>query len=204
MEAGRPRTPFIVLTADATPEARLESERAGAYAFLTKPLAIDRLLEKLAAVGEGVETAVEAESRPPVGAGNIGAGTGGAGSGNPLSQHILDELREMKLGEDFVHRFLSECARDARKALAELEIAGNASHWDDFRDGCHALKGAAGNMGAVRLAGIASEGMGLGSDRLQRDWRGLLQQLRQQLQQALTALRERGDLTRQEADSDTP
>jgi two-component system sensor histidine kinase RpfC len=204
MEAGRQRTPFIVLTADATPEARLESERAGAYAFLTKPLAIDRLLEKLAAVGEGVETAAEVESRPPAGAGNIGVGTGGAGSGNPLSQHILDELREMKLGEDFVHRFLSECARDARKALAELEIAGNASQWDDFRDGCHALKGAAGNMGAVRLAGIASEGMGLGSDRLQRDWRGLLQQLRQQLQQALTALRERGDLTRQEAESDTP
>ena len=41
MEAGRPRTPFIVLTADATTEAQLESERAGAYAFLTKPL-VDR------------------------------------------------------------------------------------------------------------------------------------------------------------------
>jgi two-component system sensor histidine kinase RpfC len=85
-----------------------------------------------------------------------------------------------------------------------MEIAGKASHWDEFRDGCHALKGAAGNMGAVRLAGIASEGMNLASDRLQRDWRGLLQQLRQQLQQALTALRERGDLTRQEAESDNP
>src|SRR3546814_12413279 len=37
MEAGRKRTPFIVLTADATAEARLECERAGAYAFMTKP-----------------------------------------------------------------------------------------------------------------------------------------------------------------------
>ena len=203
MEAGRQRTPFIVLTADATSEARLESERAGAYAFLTKPLAIDRLLEKLAAVGEGPESAVEAESKAANVGGNIGPGAGGS-AGNTLSHYILDELREMKLGEDFVHRFLAECARDARKALAAMEIAGNASHWDEFRDGCHALKGAAGNMGAVRLAGIASEGMNLASDRLQRDWRGLLQQLRQQLQQALTALRERGDLTRQEAESDNP
>ncbi|MFC7300174.1 ATP-binding protein [Cognatiluteimonas weifangensis] len=198
IEAGRARTPFIVLTADATPEARLESERAGAYAFLTKPLAIDRLLEKLAAVGEGVAAAIAPEPGPAAGKGAAADTAGGAA----LSQHILEELREMKLGEDFVHRFLSECARDARKALADMETAGNASQWDEFRDGCHALKGAAGNMGAVRLAASASEGMTMGNDRLRQEWHGLLQQLRQLLQQALAALRERGDLTRQEADSD--
>jgi hypothetical protein len=38
---------------------------------------------------------------------------------------------------------------------------------------------------------------------LQRDWRDLAQQLQQQLRQALAALRERGDLTRQEADYDS-
>ncbi|NLA68236.1 MAG: response regulator, partial [Gammaproteobacteria bacterium] len=32
MEAGKQRTPFIMLTADATPEARAECERAGAFA----------------------------------------------------------------------------------------------------------------------------------------------------------------------------
>jgi two-component system sensor histidine kinase RpfC len=193
MEAGRPRTPFIVLTADATTEAQLESERAGAYAFLTKPLVIGRLLEKLAEIGEGETTQAAAGPKPsPV----ISAG------GSPISQHILDELREMKLGEDFVHRFLSECARDARKSLADLEVAGKAEQWEALRDACHALKGAAGNMGAVRLAGTASEGMRMASDTLHRDWHDLLQQLRQQLQQALTALRERGDLTRQEAEDD--
>jgi len=193
MEAGRPRTPFIVLTADATTEAQLESERAGAYAFLTKPLVIGRLLEKLAEIGEGETTQADAGPKPSPA---ISAG------GSPISQHILDELREMKLGEDFVHRFLGECARDARKSLADLEVAGKAEQWEALRDACHALKGAAGNMGAVRLAGTASEGMRMASDTLHRDWPDLLQQLRQQLQQALTALRERGDLTRQEAEDD--
>ena len=193
MEAGRPRTPFIVLTADATTEAQLESERAGAYAFLTKPLVIGRLLEKLAEIGEG-ETAQADAGPKPSPAISVG--------GSPISQHILDELREMKLGEDFVHRFLGECARDARKSLADLEVAGKAEQWEALRDACHALKGAAGNMGAVRLAGTASEGMRMASDTLHRDWPDLLQQLRQQLQQALTALRERGDLTRQEAEDD--
>jgi two-component system sensor histidine kinase RpfC len=193
MEAGRPRTPFIVLTADATTEAQLESERAGAYAFLTKPLVIGRLLEKLAEIGEGETTQADSGPKPSPA---ISAG------GSPISQHILDELREMKLGEDFVHRFLGECARDARKSLADLEVAGKAEQWEALRDACDALMGAGGNMGAVRVACTASEGMRMASDTLHRDWHDLLQQLRQQLQQALTALRERGDLTRQEAEDD--
>ena len=193
MEAGRKRTPFIVLTADATLEARVESERAGAYAFLTKPLSVDRLLEKLAEIGDGALAATDVGQKPtPVTSGNA----------SPISKHLLDELREMKLGEDFVHRFLGECVRDARKSLADIETAGNRALWDEFHDACHALKGAAGNMGAIRLAETASEGMLMGADRLRREWQGLLQQLRQQLQQAVTALRDRGDLLRSEADLD--
>lgn len=190
MEAGRKRTPFIVLTADATPQAQLESERAGAFAFLTKPLALDRLLEKLAEIADGGVMAVDPGQE----------GTFAPPGANSISQHILDELREMKLGEDFVRRFLSECLRDARKSIADAEAAGSAGCWDTFRDACHALKGAAGNMGAMRLAETSSAGMSLGNDRLRQDWRGLVQQLRQQLQQGITALRERGDLTQADTD----
>lgn len=192
MEAGRKRTPFIVLTADATAEAQVECERAGAYAFMTKPVMVDRLLEKLAEIAEGVapgSTTTVAPLAP-------------ASDKSIISQHILDELREMGLGEEFVQRFLTECARDARKCVADLEIAGAAGHWEVFRDACHGLKGAAGNMGAVRLADNASEGMRMPSDQLLREWRGMINLLRQQLEQALTALRERGDLARYEAESD--
>ena len=102
----------------------------------------------------------------------------------------------MGLGEEFVKRFLDECARDARKCIADLGAAGNAARWDDFRDACHALKGTASNMGAVRLADNASNGMRLSSDQLVAGWRGLVSTQRQQLEQALAALRERGDLPR--------
>src|SRR3546814_4061996 len=65
MEAGLKRTPFIVLTADATSEARLECERAGAYAFMTKPVIVEKLLEKLAEIAEGVApAAAEAVGAP--------------------------------------------------------------------------------------------------------------------------------------------
>ena len=79
---------------------------------------------------------------------------------------------------------------------AELEAAGAASAWDAFRDACHALKGAAGNMGAVRLSESASQGMSMPSDELGREWAGAVRLLRQQLEQALTALRAKGDLDR--------
>lgn len=193
MEAGRKRTPFIVLTADATTEARLECERAGAHAFMTKPVIVDKLLEKLAEIAEGVAPAAgqaAAQAAPPA-------------DRSLISQHILDELREMGLGEEFVHRFLVECVRDARKCLAELEVAGRRASWDEFRDACHALKGAAGNMGAVRLADTASEGMRLPSDRLLAEWSGLLNLLRQQLEQASAALRERGDLAAPDTGSES-
>ena len=188
MEAGSGRrTPFIVLTADATSDAREACIKAGAFAYLTKPIVTERLLEKLAEIALGpAAPAIDTVQAPmPV-----------AGDGSIISQHILDELREMGLGEVFVQRFLGECARDARKCLVDLEEASRAGNWDGARDACHALKGAAGNMGAVRLAETASTGMRMRSEQLLREWNGLLQSLGQQLDQALVALRERGDLPR--------
>src|SRR5690606_8128106 len=191
MEAGRRRTPFIVLTADATADARLECERAGAHAFMTQPVIGEKLLAELAEIAEGRVPAVGTAAMPaPVPDRSL------------ISEHILDELREMGLGEEFVQRFLVECVRDARKCLADLEAAGTKSGWEEFRDACHALKGAAGNMGAVRLADTASEGMRMPSDRLLAEWKGLLNLLRQQLEQAAAALRERGDLASPDAGSE--
>ncbi|MET0328775.1 MAG: ATP-binding protein [Luteimonas sp.] len=187
MEAGSGRrTPFMVLTADATADAREACARAGAFAYLTKPIVVERLLEKLAEIALGTTTA----------AAPVAAPAPRDTDRSVISQHILDELREMGLGEVFVTRFLGECARDARKCLADLETAAMGGQWDAFRDACHALKGAAGNMGAVRLADTASAGMDMRSDQLLGQWRGMLQTLTQQLDQTLVALRERGDLPR--------
>ncbi|MDR7192478.1 ATP-binding protein [Luteimonas terrae] len=194
MEAGSGRrTPFIVLTADATAEAREACVRAGAMAYLTKPIVIERMLEKLAEIALGGAAPSVA---PVVPAAPTPVGRGGSGDGSVISQLILDELREMGLGEQFVQRFLGECSRDARKCLVDFEEAARVANWDGARDACHALKGAAGNMGAVRVADTASIGMGMRSEQLLKEWKGLLQTLVQQLDQALVALRDRGDLPR--------
>ncbi len=191
MEAGRKRTPFIVLTADATKQARLECERAGAYAFLTKPIAVAQLLEKLAEIAGGAAADNAKPSQAPA-----------ITDRSIISDHILDELRDMGLGGGFVQRFLVECARDVRKCVADLESSGTAAHWDTFHDACHALKGTASNMGAVRLADTASEAMRRSPTQLSSEWRGMIKLLRQQLEQALKALRDRGDLGQEDTETD--
>ena len=189
MQAGLERTPFVVLTADATPEARRECERAGAHAFLSKPVVLERLLDTLAEIAAGAGGPPE-----PV--------VDSHGDGGEVSRQMLDELREMGLGEQFVQRFLLECARDARKCIVQLQLHGDAGQWDAYRDACHALKGAAGNMGAVQLANGASEAMRLANSALRDEWAQRLQQMRQQLEQSITALRRRGDLPQSDTESD--
>jgi two-component system sensor histidine kinase RpfC len=79
--------------------------------------------------------------------------------------------------------------RDALKSIGELEKTGAAGQWDMFRDHCHALKGVAGNMGAVRLASVASEAMRLGNWQIAREWRQRIKTLREQLEVARIALK---------------
>ena len=106
-----------------------------------------------------------------------------------ISRQVLDELAELQLGPDFVGLFVDECLRDALKTIAEIDRHGSGAQWDAFRDACHALKGVAGNMGAIRLAAVASGAMKLGNWQLPREWTPLVRQLREQLETARAALK---------------
>ena len=182
MEAGAQQlTPFIVLSADATASTVRACEQAGARAFLTKPIAVNRLLDALADVALGASS--ESQIKPAQVVAEAEAAE------TVISRNVLEELKELQLGNDFLSLFLDECLRDALKSIGELERTGASTSWDAFRDHCHALKGVAGNMGAVRLAGVASETMRLGNWQLAREWRPRIKMLREQLEVARAALK---------------
>jgi two-component system sensor histidine kinase RpfC len=179
MEAGRQRTPFVVLSADATAETIRESELAGARKFLSKPVAAHALLDTLAEISSG-----ESASTAPA------AVTPQMGGLDVISRATIDELRDLNLDGDFMKLFVGECMRDAVKCMAELDVNGNAAQWDKYRDTCHALKGVASNVGALRLASTASEAMKLPSWQLSREWRARIKLLREQLEAARSTLNE--------------
>ncbi len=190
MEAGRIATPFIVLSADATASTVRECEQAGARTFLTKPIVLNRLLEALADVALGLH---DAEPRSPrrADATPVEKAEPASRDLDPvISPTVVEELAELQLGDGFIGLFMDECLRDALKTIAELEKSGALGQWDDFRDHCHALKGVAGNMGALRLASAASDAMKLGNWQLPREWSPRVQNLREQLGLARRSLKE--------------
>jgi two-component system sensor histidine kinase RpfC len=179
MEAGgKRRTPFIVLTADVTPEAIQSCEQAGARAFLPKPIVAGRLLEALADIALG---GAEAQAAPT-------ERQGEAVDAVVLDGTVLAELAELNLGKDFVANFVQQCVRDSLRCLGALQQCGLAGDWDGFRDQCHALKGVAGNLGMSRVATLGFEVMQLPNWQLAKDWRSRERALREQFELAREAL----------------
>jgi two-component system sensor histidine kinase RpfC len=180
MEAGRAGTPFVVLSADATADAIHEASLAGARVFLTKPVAARPLLDALADI---------ASAEP--GAGMVPpAPMAAPGDAHVIAPCTLDELFDLKLGPDFMKLFIKECVHDAVKCIAELERHGKSGNWDKYRDACHALKGVASNVGAVRLAECASAAMKGANWQLPNEWQARVNEMREQLDAARSALHE--------------
>ena len=178
MEAGRSSTPIVVLSADATAEMARECERVGAFAYLTKPISVNRLLDVLTEISRRPESqhqtepeSVEIEDDQPI-----------------IERSVLDQLAGLNLGDGFIGMFVQECLRDASKALAELERSASAGKWSEYREHCHALKGVAANMGAVQLAARAESAMRVTPTVLPVEWRSQLHQLHREYEIARKAL----------------
>ena len=176
MQVGRDRTPFIVLSADATAEAVRAVEQAGAHVFLTKPVSVAALLDSLADIGTPGGAAPPRIAPAPV-------------DDEVIARSAIEELSELKLDDNFMRLFVAECVRDAQKCIAAMQTHGAQANWIEFREDCHALKGVAGNVGALKLAAVASEAKKLPDWQLAREWRRQVQAANEQLEAARIALR---------------
>ncbi|MBN8263322.1 MAG: response regulator [Xanthomonadales bacterium] len=185
MEAGSPRrTPVVVLSADATPEAVQACTTAGARAFLTKPFVVARLLDVIADIAAGTSTLPMVEDArahaaiPP--------------TSEILDPAVLDEFASLGMGAEFEAEFVGQCVADARVAVQRLRIAAGASDWEQLREQAHALKGIAGNMGLVQLAAHSGMLMKMTGLELGRDWARHADTLAERLRAGEQALAARG------------
>jgi two-component system sensor histidine kinase RpfC len=137
LEAGlRQRTPIIILSADVTLETVREVEANGAYAYLSKPLVIEKLLDLLATIA--------GENRPDT--------TPAPTDSETPRVSILKGLIDMDVDPESLQHLLEQCLTDATDCIGQIERAGAASRWEELRDGLHALCGVAVNIGAGALA----------------------------------------------------
>ncbi|MCW0447436.1 ATP-binding protein [Xanthomonas sacchari] len=180
MQAGGPRTPVVVLSADVTPESIQRCEQAGARTFLAKPVVANRLLDTLSDIAM--------EGRLRVGSETSTVRQNVVSSEGVLDSSVLDELAGLGMGDGFEREFISQCLNDAEGCLGGMQIAGEAEHWERLREHAHAIKGVASNLGLIRLASLGGELMQMPEWQVRSEWRPRLMALNASLTEGREAL----------------
>jgi len=145
---GKPHTPIVALTADATEDVAKRCEEAGMDACITKPIEPNRLLEIIARlvqdtgktpkpVAATAEVANYTQGRP-----RLRAATPSA-----VDMNTLEALEHLG-GKEFVDELAGQFIDDAVETLDELAVAATSGNLMAFREQLHALRSAAANVGA--------------------------------------------------------
>jgi len=138
--------PVIILTADATVEARSACEEAGANAYLTKPVEAKRLLETVAKlISDGAD-------RQKKDSGIDGLHAQGKHRRPEIDGQILESLSQLGSGAEFVQQLIDGFARDGQSILRDIHAAIEAGDYPGLRDAIHALKGSSAQLGCNTLA----------------------------------------------------
>jgi len=143
--------PFIVLSANATPAARVACEQAGVDVYLTKPVNAKLLLGAIAELTAASRTSPAplpdspvAEARP---------------SEEPLmlDREVLEGLVTLSDNPRFLLGLVDGFACDTGGNLQAMAGELEAGAYGAFRDHAHALKGVAASVGAQRLCELAGQ-----------------------------------------------
>jgi len=182
----RARVPVIILSADATPEARQESLDADADAFLSKPIEAMRLLEEIQHLAESEEQARRSEPAP------VARALRPAPSVAPrvVNTETLGHLEELGSTAAFVEKLIRVFLADSGALLARIEKAIVERDVREVRSLLHAMKGSSASMGTDRLTGLCGS-LGRMSD---SEFRLQAPSLQRSLAEELAAVR--GELER--------
>ena len=160
----RKSIPIIMLTADATTEAKLDSDRLGIDAFLTKPLDSRKLLETIAVISQGISSPTEhsrkqnSPSHTALHTVNELVELDAEPNEEKWCDHaVVQELFLLAKDNDFMQRLINGFIEDGEKHIARIHQARN----DDYlvlRESLHALKGSASEFGAHKLVDLCRKG----------------------------------------------
>ena len=184
----RTAVPFILLTADATDEARRAGEDARVDAFLTKPVHAGHLLGTIRDVisrFRGEADAVDEAVRPVA---TVETLNGSTASVNVLDSNTLAELEQLGSGPAFVQDLVDGFLKDGDALVAELRNALEAGQFQRYRDAAHALKGSAGGVGARALFEASARACKLPDHQMPLHGPRLLKEMRSALEAARHAL----------------
>jgi two-component system sensor histidine kinase RpfC len=182
--------PTIILTADATTEAQEECRRAGADAYLTKPVEPRALLDNIASLVPSAGKTERKHASSEEGDAPLGDGRQQIA---PKADVVLDEvvlanLEMVGRRGDFVRRLVHSFAEDTESLIRGMRQALEEGRGDEFRDHAHSLKGSAGSIGARALQEIAAHACRLSNEQLAAERAALMRRLVAEFEAARNAL----------------
>jgi two-component system sensor histidine kinase RpfC len=152
-------TPVIILTANATPEARQECERAGINAYLTKPVDALTLLDTVARL-----TLTPARGDTSELSHSVRHESSTSAFINEDTLHHLALLGGDQ--EDFLTTVIYGFLSETDKLIEAMRIALFKQDYATFKELAHILKGSAGNVGAEALFNVCRQILQLGEAEL--------------------------------------
>lgn len=176
--------PFLVLTANATVEAREMCRDAGADAYLTKPVDSAQLLHHVAELTHIHEHSKFAIRRKEDSQDDV------------FDPDILSELEVIRKRPEALGELIQLFQDDADELLATILDAIEQNSMQRFKEDVHALKGSAANVGASRLAVACNLASNLKPGELGTRGREIHETLRQELDAFREAFREHQEACR--------
>jgi len=134
--------PFIMLTANATIDARQQAKEAGIKWFLTKPISSNALLSTIQKATEGNHQTPEfdtTEADIPQGKSKL------------VNEEAIHELITLAPERAFLERLLSKLELDGTKLINGMKKALSDNEIHELKNHAHALKGSAANLGLTCL-----------------------------------------------------
>jgi two-component system sensor histidine kinase RpfC len=146
-----PSTPFIVLTANATTEARRECAEAKIDAFLTKPVDAATLL------GAVARLTASRKAMPPREHVSAPLASSGEDAAPLLNDNTLRRLILLGEGGSFLESVIQGFVSESESLIGSMRTALLRYEYATFRELVHTLKGGAGNVGADALFHVCRE-----------------------------------------------
>lgn len=144
---GRTKSPIIILTANATIEAKRECEEANIDAYLTKPIVATLLLDTINSLCKDINTI--SESKTDQSTNTASAQT--TDTAAFLDMNVILSIKELSTGNDFINEITNIFINDASNLVSEMESAIAKKNFILYMENIHALKGSAGSIGAMKL-----------------------------------------------------
>ncbi len=186
--AGIDKIPFIMLTANATTEARKESQAVGIKHFLTKPISSLQLLEEIGKATNRLK--LEPDARIISNTIQEDAGNRLPIADTTLDFTVLNELIKLSSNDNFLQHLHDHFIHDGEQLIQGMRDTLSKGQLASFKEQAHALKGSAAYLGLQTLTTYASTAHHLSNDEVISQGSMLLQQIEKAFIRAQTALTE--------------